>query len=127
MKKNGIIAVLDPRGQPTGIFGRRLDPDSVPWAIHDPVNQPRDTAEAMRNLKMAPRLDKLDGKRITVSVGAGGEQGILIPLVKKLPEKYPQVNWNISYAAPHATKAGSVALADGEMDKTDALIRGVVW
>jgi hypothetical protein len=83
--------------------------------------------EPIKQYPLALRLDKLDGKRITLSIGAGGEQGILIPLAKKLPERYPQVKWNISYAAPHATKAGSVALADGEMDKTDALIRGVVW
>jgi hypothetical protein len=83
--------------------------------------------EPVKQYPLAPRLDKLDGKRITLSVGAGGEQGILIPLVKKLPVKYPQVNWNISYAAPHATKAGSVALSEEEMKTTDALIRGVVW
>jgi hypothetical protein len=76
---------------------------------------------------LAPRLKTLDGARITLSVGAGGEQGILIPLVKMLPARYPQVKWNISYAAPHATKAGSIALADSDRESTDALIRGVVW
>jgi hypothetical protein len=77
MKKDGTkITVLDPRGQPTGIFGRRLDPDSVPWAIHDPVNQPRDTTESLRNMKMAPRLDKLEGKTVyLVNTGfAGGKE-----------------------------------------------------
>ena len=65
MKKNGTkIIVLDPRGQPSGVFGRRLDVDSPPWAIHDPVNQPRDTAQALSALKMAPRLDSLEGKTI---------------------------------------------------------------
>lgn len=76
---------------------------------------------------LAPRLKTLDGARITLSIGAGGEQGILIPLAKMLPERYPQVKWNISYAAPHMTKAGSVALSEDERDKTDALVRGVVW
>jgi hypothetical protein len=76
---------------------------------------------------LAPRLKTLDGARITLSIGAGGEQGILIPLAKMLPERYPQVKWNISYAAPHMTKAGSAALAEDELEKTDALIRGVVW
>ena len=56
-----------------------------PVGIQEPVEQH----------PLAPRLDRLEGKNITMSVGAGGEQGILIPLVKKLPEKYPQVNWNI--------------------------------
>jgi hypothetical protein len=79
MKKDSAkITVLDPRGQPTGIFGRRLDPDSLPWAIHDPVNQPRDTAESLRNMKMAPRLDKLEGKTVyLVNTGfAGGKEFI---------------------------------------------------
>lgn len=76
---------------------------------------------------LAPRLDRLEGKNITMSVGAGGEQGILIPLVKMLPERFPQVNWNISHAAAHMTKEGSVALTEEEMKTTDALIRGVVW
>jgi hypothetical protein len=73
MKKNGKITVLDPRGQPTGIFGRRLDPDSAPFAIHDPVNQPRDTAEALSARKMAPRLDRLEGKTVyLVDTGFAG-------------------------------------------------------
>lgn len=61
--KNSKITVLDPRGQPSGIFGRSLDPENV-WAIHDPVNQPRDTAEALAALKMALRLDSLEGKTV---------------------------------------------------------------
>jgi hypothetical protein len=76
---------------------------------------------------LAPRLDKLDGKPIYISVGAGGEQGIMIPLPKKLQNDYPQVNWKVTYAAPHLTIAGSVALSDEEMKDADALIRGVVW
>jgi hypothetical protein len=88
-----------------------------PVGIQEPVEQHG----------LAPRLKTLDNARITLSVGAGGEQGILIPLVKMLPERYPQVKWNISYAAPVATKAGSLALDEGKWDDTDALIRGVVW
>lgn len=71
MTKNGeIITVFDPIGQPTGIFGSRLDPTSMPFAIHDPVNQPRDTAEKLGALKMAPRLDDLKGKTVYL-VGTG--------------------------------------------------------
>ncbi|MGD1117858.1 MAG: hypothetical protein ABR886_00030 [Dehalococcoidales bacterium] len=79
MKKNGTkITVLDPRGQPSGIFGRRLNVDSPMHAIHDPTYQPRDTAEALGKLKMAPRLDKLDGKTVyLVNTGfAGGKEFI---------------------------------------------------
>ena len=78
---------------------------------------------------LAPRLDpkKLDGKTIYVSVGAGGEQGLMIPLPKRLQALYPNVNWRVTYAAPHMTIAGSVALSEEEMKTADGLIRGVVW
>lgn len=67
------ITVLDPRGQPTGIFGRRLNVDSPMHAIHDPVYQPKDTSEALGTLKMAPRLDTLEGKTVyLVSTGFAG-------------------------------------------------------
>jgi hypothetical protein len=88
-----------------------------PVGIHDPVEVH----------PLAPRLDTLEGKNIVMSVGAGGEQGILIPLVKKLPEKFPQVKWTIHYAAAHATKEGSIAITEEQMRTADALIRGVVW
>ncbi len=72
-RSNSKITVLDPRGQPSGIFGRRLNVDSPMFAIHDPVNQPRDTAEALGMLKMAPRLDRLDGKTVyLVDTGFAG-------------------------------------------------------
>jgi hypothetical protein len=78
---------------------------------------------------LAPRLDKnkLAGKTIYISVGAGGEQGLMIPLPKRLKELYPEVNWILTHAAPHRTIAGSIALSDEEMKNADALIRGVVW
>jgi hypothetical protein len=88
-----------------------------PVGIHEPVDL----------YPLSPRLDKLDGKTIYISVGAGGEQGIMIPLPKMLQEAYPKVNWKIAYAAPHATIAGSIALSEEEMKDADALVRGVVW
>jgi hypothetical protein len=88
-----------------------------PSGIQDPIK--------MHGL--APRLTTLDGARITLSIGAGGEQGILIPLAKMLPERFPQVKWNITHAAPHMTRSGSAALSEEEMKTTDALVRGVVW
>jgi len=72
-KKGSTLTVLDPGGQPSGVFGRRLDVDSPPWAIHDPENQPRDTAEALGAMKMAPRLDSLEGKTVyLVDTGFAG-------------------------------------------------------
>ncbi|UCC16832.1 MAG: hypothetical protein JSU58_10835 [Dehalococcoidales bacterium] len=90
-----------------------------PVGIHTPIDM----------APLAPRLDKLDGKTIFVSIGAGGEQDITIPLPKKLQEKYPQVNWIIQGAGPHLTKAGSISLTDEQVEsgEIDALIRGVIW
>ena len=70
------ITVLDPIGQPSGIFGRRLNADSPPGAIHDPTLQPRDTAEGLSQLHMAERLDTLEGKTVyLVNTGfAGGRE-----------------------------------------------------
>jgi hypothetical protein len=76
---------------------------------------------------LAPRLDKLEGKNIYVSIGAGGEQDITIPLPQVLQRVYPQVNWHVTRAAPHMTIAGSIALSSEEMKTADALIRAVVW
>jgi len=85
--------------------------------------------ESVEFSPLAPRLDTLDGKTIFVSIGAGGEQDITIPLPKKLQEKYPNVNWISERTAPHLTKEGSIALTDEQIaNKTvDALIRGVIW
>jgi hypothetical protein len=82
---------------------------------------------SIQTYPLAPRLDKLDGKTIFVSIGAGGEQDITIPLPKKLQEKYPNVNWQITRAAAHLTVDGSVALTEEQIRTADGLIRGVVW
>jgi hypothetical protein len=72
------ITVLDPVGQPSGIFGRRLDADSPMSAIHDPTYQPKDTAENLSSLKMAERLDTLEGKTVyLVSIPFAGSREFL--------------------------------------------------
>jgi len=74
MAKNGTkITALDPRGQPTGIFGRVTTPNSGPGVILDPHNQPSNTTASMEGLRMAERLDKLDGKTVyLVETGFAG-------------------------------------------------------
>ncbi len=70
------ITVLDPIGQPSGIFGRRLNADSPMSAIHDPTYQPRDTSEHLGHLKMAERLDTLEGRTVYLvnTMFAGGRE-----------------------------------------------------
>jgi len=89
---SGRIAVLDPVGQPSGIFGRRLNSDSPMSAIHDPTNQPRDTAENLSSLKMAPRLDTLDGKTVyLVSIQFAGSREFLEELQLWFSKNRPKV------------------------------------
>ena len=70
MEENGKIAVLDPHGQPSGVFGRRLDAQSKPADILDPVAQP---SGELKSMSMAPRLAALDGKTVyLVETGFAG-------------------------------------------------------
>jgi len=62
--------VLDPRGQPSGVFGKNLDPQGTARGILDAKGQPTITLE---KLSMAPRLGTLDGKTVyLVDIGFAG-------------------------------------------------------
>jgi hypothetical protein len=70
---------------------------------------------------LAPRLDKLDGKTIHLSIC--GEQDIWHPLEKRLKTDYPNVNWTVKkryHIVP-------LELTDEERETTDAVILGVCW
>ncbi len=70
---------------------------------------------------LAPRLDKLDGKTIHLSIC--GEQDIWHPLEKRLKTDYPNVNWTVKktyFITPFE-------LSDEERKTTDAVILGVCW
>jgi hypothetical protein len=58
---------------------------------------------------LAPRLDKID-------------QDITIPLRKRLPADYPNVNWKIKM-----NYGFSAYLTDEEKKDADAVIAGVIW
>ncbi len=69
MKKN-LITVLDPRGQPSGFFGRTVLVDNTMMDILHPSLQPEVKLESQ---SMARRLDSLDGKTVyLVDTGFGG-------------------------------------------------------
>jgi len=86
------LTVLDPVGQPSGIFGKRLNSDSPMSAIHDPTNQPRDTAENLSSLKMAERLDTLEGKTVyLVAIPFAGSREFLEELQDWFSKNRPGV------------------------------------
>ncbi len=53
--------VLDPRGQPSGIFGKALSAENEMMDLLNPLGQPETTLQSMQ---MAKRLDTLDGKTV---------------------------------------------------------------
>ena len=62
-KDEALISVLDPKGQPSGVFGRSLEAGSaVMGGILNPFVQPTTSLESMEGLRMAPRLESLEGK-----------------------------------------------------------------
>jgi hypothetical protein len=64
MVENRVLEnVLDPVGQPSGIFGRVSDPTSKnTGVVLDPYRQPTQDLSSMEGQLMAPRLNSLDGK-----------------------------------------------------------------
>ncbi|MGB9069805.1 MAG: hypothetical protein WCC21_14640 [Candidatus Acidiferrales bacterium] len=71
MEPNAKLTVLDPHGQPSGIFGRRLDVQSKPGDILDPLAQP--SGELNTTMSLAPRNGPLDGKTVyLVETGFAG-------------------------------------------------------
>ncbi len=89
MEQHGKLTVLDPHGQPSGIFGRRLDAQSKPGDILDPVAQP---SGDLKPLSMAPRTGSLDGKTVyLVETGFAGSLEFMQELQDWFSEQMPSV------------------------------------
>ena len=82
---------------------------------------PTGTQDAVDLLPLAPRLSKLDGKTIHLSIC--GEPDITIPLEKRLRGDYPNVNWTMKKTYGIAP----LELTQEEMKTTDGVILGVCW
>ncbi len=82
-----------------------------PVGMQDPVD----------TIPLAPRLDRLEGKTVHMSIC--GEADIWVPLEKKLKMEYPDVNWTVKkrfHIVP-------LKLSEEERKTTDAVILGVCW
>jgi hypothetical protein len=89
MGDSGKLTVLDPYGQPSGVFGRRLDAQSHPRAILDPLEQP---SGDLKPITMAPRLDSLEGKTIyLIETGFAGSTEFLEELQGWFAHHMPSV------------------------------------
>lgn len=70
---------------------------------------------------LAPRMDKLEGKTIHISIT--GEPDITIALERKLKMDYPDVNWT----AKKSYMPQPNQLTEEEIKTTDGVIIGVCW
>jgi hypothetical protein len=85
--------VLDPVGQPSGIFGRISDPTSKnTGVVLDPYRQPIQELSSMEGQLMAPRLDSLDGKTVyLVETGFHGAKDFMDQAAEWFSRSMPAV------------------------------------
>jgi hypothetical protein len=126
MEKNEVlVTVLDPKGQPSGVFGRRLEPGAHPGAILDPFGQPTNNLESMEGLHMASRLDTLEGKVVyLVDTGFHGSRDFMEEAEGWFSRNMPEVKTEV-----RSTQGGiftdDPALWAEIKEKGDAAIIGV--
>ena len=86
------ITALDPRGQPSGKFGRRGAPDSQMMAIFNPDTHPTISRDELVSLRMAPRPAALDKKTVyIVNTGFAGAREFLEELQAWFTKNMPSV------------------------------------
>ena len=91
-KNDAKMTVLDPRGQPSGIFGRVGAAGAGMLANRNPETQPTLSRDELVPLRMAPRLDSLDNKTIyLVDTGFAGGKDFLEEVQKWFKENMPSV------------------------------------
>jgi len=123
--KETKITVLDPRGQPSGIFGYRLNPEDHMMAITDPAVQPTISQDKLEHLHMAPRPASLDNKRvILVNTGFAGSHEFLEEVQAWLSKNMPSVKTELR-VKPGNTFADAPEFWPVIKKDADAVILGV--
>lgn len=123
MEQNEKLAVLDPHGQPSGIFGRRLDAQSNPRAILDPLEQP---SGDLKPISMAPRIDLLDGKTVyLVETGFAGSMEFMQELQDWFAKNMPGVKTEIRHKRGTMFTDDPQLWAEMKSSGADAAILGV--
>jgi hypothetical protein len=118
--------VLDPVGQPSGIFGRISDPSSKnTGVVLDPYRQPIQELSSLKGQMMAPRLESLEGKVVyLVETGFHGAKDFMEEAAGWFSRNMPSVK--IESRSTH----GSIFTDDPSLwaeieEKGDAAIVGV--
>ncbi len=124
-QNDGKLTVLDPRGQPSGIFGRVGAAGAGMLANRNPDTQPTLSRDELVPLRMAPRLDSLDNKTIyLVDTGFAGGKEFLEEVQKWFRENMPSVKTVVHIKSGNAF-VDSPELWPELKEKADGVVFGV--
>ena len=118
--------VLDPVGQPSGIFGRITDPTSKNSGIVlDPYRQPVQDLASMKGQLMASRLGSLEGKVVyLVETGFHGARDFMEEASGWFSRNMPEVKIELR-STQGSIFSDDPALWEEIAEKGDAAIVGV--
>ena len=117
-----LYTVLDPRGQPSGIFGKALSPENEMMDLLNPLGQPETALETM---SMAGRLDTLDGKTVyLVETGFAGAKEFMEEVHGWFTRNRPGIK-TVFRSKGGNTFANDPVLWQEAKEKADAVIFGV--
>lgn len=121
------LTVLDPRGQPSGLFGRSGAAGAGILDNRNPELQPLSSLDELVPLRMAPRLDSLENKTIyLVDTGFAGGKDFLEEMQKWFSKNIPSVKTVV-----HIKKGMAAAFVDDPelwlelKKKADGVVFGV--
>ncbi len=121
-RKQLMKDVLDPRGQPSSIFGRALSPENDMMDLLNPLGQPETTLQAMH---MAERLPTLEGKTVyLVETGFAGAREFMEEVQGWFTRNKPEIK------TVFRSKGGNTFANDPELwqeikNNADAVVFGV--
>jgi hypothetical protein len=117
-----LIQVLDPRGQPSGIFGKALLPENEMMDLLNPQGQPE---TALEEMSMAERLPTLEGKTVyLVDTGFVGAKEFMEEVQVWFNRNRPDIR-TVFRSKGGNTFANDPVLLKEIKDNADAAIFGV--
>ena len=119
---NDLIQVLDPRGQPSGIFGRALSPENEMMDLLNPLGQPEGSLQKM---SMAERLRTLDGKTVyLIDTGFAGAKEFMEEVHSWFKRNHPEIK-TVFRSKGNNTFANDPVLWQEVKENADGAIFGV--
>jgi len=117
-----LYTVLDPRGQPSGIFGKALSAENEMMDLLNPLGQPETRLQTMH---MAQRLPTLDGKTVyLVETGFVGAKEFMEEVQAWFTRNRPKIK-TVFRSKGNNTFANDPQLWEEVKKNADAVVFGV--